>query len=120
MSVSPRELMQALEGMERRDRLRKRTQAMLSKQQPHAGPAPLAAAGAGRHATSNPNLLSCDDLQDITGYKRPSDIERCLIEQGVKVFRGRLGPWTTLDLINQAGGLRTKADNDDHYPPDII
>ena len=69
---------------------------------------------------SHPAVLSCEDLRAITGYKRPSEIERCLVEQGVKVFRGRLGPWTTLDLINQAGGLRTKADNDDHYPPDII
>lgn len=69
---------------------------------------------------SNPAVLSCEDLQAITGYKRPADIERCLVEQGVKVFRGRLGPWTTLDLINQAGGLRRTADNDDKYSADIV
>ena len=69
---------------------------------------------------SSQNVLSCEDLRAITGYQRPADIERCLVEQGVKVFRGRLGPWTTLDLINQAGGLRTHADNDDNYSPDIL
>ncbi len=68
----------------------------------------------------SPNLLTCDDLRAITGYQRPADIERCLFDQGIKTFRGRLGPWTTLDLINQAGGLRPTADNDDSYSPDIL
>ncbi|MCH4563386.1 DUF4224 domain-containing protein [Halomonas sp. EGI 63088] len=66
------------------------------------------------------NVLSCEDLRAITGYKRPADIERCLVDQGVKVFRGRTGPWTTIDLVNQAGGLRPNADNDDSYDPDIL
>ncbi|TFH86621.1 hypothetical protein EQG41_11770 [Billgrantia azerbaijanica] len=69
---------------------------------------------------SSPNVLCCEDLRAITGYQRPADIERCLVEQGVKVFRGRLGPWTTIDLINQAGGLTTQAQNDDSYSPDIL
>lgn len=69
---------------------------------------------------ANPAVLSCDELRAITGYQRAADIERCLVDQGVKVFRGRTGPWTTLDLINQAGGLQTQADNDDSYGPDIL
>ncbi|MDO0945953.1 DUF4224 domain-containing protein [Chromohalobacter israelensis] len=69
---------------------------------------------------SSPNVLSCDDLKAITGYQRPADIERCLREQGINVFRGRLGPWTTVDLVNLAGGLKPAATNDDTYDPDSI
>ena len=50
-------------------------------------------------------ILIFEDLQRITGYARRSDVERTLIDQGVRLFRGRLGPWTTINLINQAGGL---------------
>ncbi|GHC19194.1 DUF4224 domain-containing protein [Aidingimonas halophila] len=66
------------------------------------------------------NVLSCDELRAITGYQRAADIERCLVEQGVTVFRGRLGPWTTIDLINQAGGLKPHAQNDDSYDASIL
>lgn len=53
-----------------------------------------------------PGVLTFQDLQQVTGYQRRSDVERCLIEQGVRIFRGRSGPWTTIDLINQAGGIK--------------
>lgn len=69
---------------------------------------------------ANANVLSCEDLRAITGYQRAADIERCLADQGVKVFRGRLGPWTTIDLVNQAGGLTTRAQNDDSYDSNIL
>lgn len=70
---------------------------------------------------ANPSVLTCDDLRAITGYQKAADIERCLTAQGIKVFRGRMGrPWTTIELINQAGGLRPNADSDDHYSPDIL
>jgi hypothetical protein len=51
------------------------------------------------------NVLVFTDLQRITGYQRRSDVERSLLKQGIRMFRGRTGPWTTLDLINQAAGL---------------
>ena len=41
-----------------------------------------------------------------------------LHEQGIRLFRGRTGPWTTVDLINQAGGL--KARNQEQYGVDIL
>ncbi|MBB3192089.1 DUF4224 domain-containing protein [Halomonas cerina] len=69
---------------------------------------------------ASPNVLSCEDLREITGYQRAADIERCLVEQGVKVFRGRLGPWTTIDLVNQAGGLTPHAQNDERYDASIL
>lgn len=71
-------------------------------------------------AMSSTSVLSCEDLRQITGYQRSADIERCLREQGINVFRGRLGPWTTVDLVNLAGGLKPAATNDDTYDPDSI
>lgn len=69
---------------------------------------------------SNPAVLSCEDLKAITGYQRPADVARCLRDQGVRVFNGRTGPWTTVDLINQAGGLEPRADNEDLNPRHVI
>jgi hypothetical protein len=68
---------------------------------------------------ANASVLSCDDLRAITGYQRAADVERCLRDQGVKIFYGRSGPWTTIELINQAGGL-APATNDDTYDPSAI
>lgn len=69
---------------------------------------------------SNSSVLSCEDLRAITGYQRQSDVARCLRNQGVRVFNGRAGPWTTLDLINQAGGLIQGANEDEIDPKQII
>ncbi len=55
------------------------------------------------------SVLTFEDLKRITGYARRADVERTLHEQGIRIFRGRSGPWTTVDLINQAGGLRPVA-----------
>lgn len=63
-------------------------------------------------------VLEFDELQRITGYTRRADVEKSLRSQGIKIFTGRKGPWTTLDLVNQAGGIRP-ADNDD-YGPEIV
>ncbi|WPN24061.1 hypothetical protein [Pseudomonas marginalis] len=64
------------------------------------------------------NVLVFTDLQRITGYQRRSDVERSLIDQGVRLFRGRTGPWTTLDLINQAAGVKPAAA--ERYDADIL
>ncbi|MHC8330184.1 hypothetical protein [Pseudomonas sp. LB1P83] len=63
-------------------------------------------------------VLIFEDLQRITGYQRRSDVERSLIEQGIRLFRGRTGPWTTLDLINQAAGM--KPATSELYDADIL
>ena len=68
-------------------------------------------------------ILTLDDLRRTTGYTRAADVERCLREQGVRFFRGRTGPWTTVSLINAAAGLVAPAANqspDDSYPADVI
>lgn len=69
---------------------------------------------------SSQTVLSCEDLKQITGYQRAGDVARCLRDQGVRVFNGRSGPWTTIDLINQAGGLRHGHDDDDLDPRQVI
>ena len=53
----------------------------------------------------SPYILTTEELQKLTGYDRPRDIERCLRDQGVRYFHGKKGPWTTVDLVNAAGGL---------------
>lgn len=63
-------------------------------------------------------VLEFEDLQRVTGYTRRSDVERALNSQGIKIFQGKKGPWTTIDLVNQAGGL--KPDSDEAYGPDIV
>lgn len=65
-----------------------------------------------------PGVLNFQDLQRVTGYQIRSDVERSLIQQWVRIFRGRSGPWTTIDLINRAGGI--KPDSDDRYGADIL
>lgn len=55
--------------------------------------------------TESAQVLDAETLKQLTGYNRASDVERCLRSQGVRYFRGRNGPWTTLDLLNAAGGL---------------
>lgn len=63
-------------------------------------------------------ILVFEDLQRITGYQRRSDVERTLIDQGVRLFRGRTGPWTTIDLINHAGGVTPTSH--ERYDVDIL
>ncbi|MDH4763381.1 hypothetical protein OMP44_10780 [Pseudomonas sp. CBMAI 2609] len=63
-------------------------------------------------------ILTFQDLQSITGYNRRADVERILLDQGVRIFRGRTGPWTTLELINQAGGV--KPASQERYGVDIL
>ncbi len=50
-------------------------------------------------------VLNCEDLKLLTGYQRAGDVARCLKEQGVKVFWGKSGPWTTLKALHVAQEL---------------
>ena len=66
--------------------------------------------------TMNQALITFDDLQTLTGYSRPADVERCLKKQGVTVIIGRDGrPATTIEALNQALGVR----QDKESPPRI-
>lgn len=63
-------------------------------------------------------VLLTADLQAITQYTRISDVRRCLDEQGIRYFWGRGGIWTTIDLVNAAGGLRPDLHRE--YPADAF
>ncbi|UYF99368.1 hypothetical protein [Halomonas sp. GD1P12] len=65
------------------------------------------------------NVIDCEEIKAITGYQRPADAARCLREQGVVVFNGRRGPWTTIDLINKAGGIEAATPHE-LSPSDIL
>jgi len=36
-------------------------------------------------------MITQAELEILTGYKRPADIEKCLQAQGLRVFRGKDG-----------------------------
>ncbi len=63
------------------------------------------------------SIVETDDLCEITGYTRPADAARCLRDQGIRVFDSRRGPWTTLEIINAAAGIRPGAHNDAPLDP---
>lgn len=64
------------------------------------------------------SVLETPDILAITGYDRPADAARCLRRQGIRVFEGKSGPWTTIELVNSAGGIVPAAANDPTpYPP---
>ena len=66
-------------------------------------------------------LVQLPDLQQITGYERMADIERCLRDQGIRYFRGRHGVlWTTVGLIEAAGGLSPANAPEAGYPADLV
>jgi hypothetical protein len=65
-------------------------------------------------------VVTFPQLCEITGYERSGDVERCLRAQGIRMFKGKGGvPWTTIDLINAAGGLLHNASANEPYPSDI-
>ena len=57
----------------------------------------------------NPQHLNFKDLQELTGYQRPADVERCLKKQGVPFFIGKDGPFTVDGALQQALGIRQDA-----------
>lgn len=66
------------------------------------------------------SILTTADLKAATGYERAADIERCLRTQGVRYMRGKDGPWTTVDLVNAASGLRQNKAEADRYEGTIL
>lgn len=56
------------------------------------------------------SILTADDLKRITGYDTDGGVRRALEREHILYFLGKGGaPWTTIDLVNAAKGLR--ADN---------
>ena len=68
----------------------------------------------------NAAVLDFATLQAITGYQSAAAVERCLSKAGIRFFYARTGVWTTLDLVNAAGGLKPASANDAYSPADIF
>lgn len=68
----------------------------------------------------SPGILTCDDLMRATGFERVGDMRRVLDQAGIRYFFGRGGTvWTTMDLVNAAGGLvPTNGQNDGKLRPE--
>lgn len=54
---------------------------------------------------SNNNILNIEDLKKATGYERHGDVEKCLRDNDIRFFRSKKGAWTTLAMVNAAGGI---------------
>lgn len=67
-----------------------------------------------------PSIVPFDALKAISGYQQTSAVERWASSQGIRIFWGRNGPWTTVELINAAAGLVPGRSGDSHYSPDIL
>ena len=69
-----------------------------------------------------PGILTCDDLMRATGFERVGDMRRALDGAGIRYFFGRGGKvWTTMDLVNAAGGLMpTSGQSDGKLRPEDI
>lgn len=66
------------------------------------------------------SIVTFEALKAISGYQQTSAVERWASSQGIRVFWGRNGPWTTIELINAAAGLAPERGGDSYYSPDIL
>lgn len=68
------------------------------------------------------NVVSNEELQELSGLKKPSSIERWLEEQNIRYLNGKNGPWTTIGLIEASKGLVNGHDlaSNDNKSEDIL
>lgn len=57
------------------------------------------------------DIIDFPELQRLTEYKSAAAIERCLEKQGIRVFWGKRGVFTTREILNAAGGVGGEAAN---------
>lgn len=62
--------------------------------------------------TRAPGVLLFADLQAATGFDRRADVERYLRKSRIRFFPARDGVWTTIDLVNAAGGIKSAANDE--------
>ena len=54
----------------------------------------------------NSSVLDFATLKAVTNCQRQGDVERYLKKSGIRYFFSREGVWTTIDLVNAAGGIQ--------------
>ncbi len=51
------------------------------------------------------NIIGAEQLHSITGINQDRALERYLEQSNIRYFPSKNGPWTTIGLIEAAGGL---------------
>lgn len=66
-------------------------------------------------------LITADELAQVTGYDQDAALKRALTQAGIVWFPGKNGrPWTTITLINAAGGLKLSGNDEGLYEGNIL
>lgn len=68
--------------------------------------------------TANPHIVDASQLRERSGKRNASAVRRWASRQGIRVFDGKDGPWTTLEALNKALGVSSA--NDDYYTPEQV
>lgn len=68
--------------------------------------------------SANPSIVGADELRQRSGKHNASAIRRWASQQGIRVFDGKDGPWTTLEALNKALGVSSA--NESPYSADQV
>ncbi|QAU25343.1 hypothetical protein EO087_01675 [Dyella sp. M7H15-1] len=64
-------------------------------------------------------MVPAKQLRELSGKSTATAIKRWASQQGIRVLDGAEGPWTTIEALNAALGVK-EASNDQAYSPDIL
>jgi len=68
-----------------------------------------------------PNIFNETQLANLFGYIRIGDVERKLVEQGIRPIYGKPGHFiVTMDMLNAARGIFLKNHEDDEDDEELI
>jgi hypothetical protein len=67
----------------------------------------------------NHHIIDAAELRRQSGLTQHAAVKRWASAQGIRVFDGADGPWTTIEAVNKALGV-SSASNDHAYSPDIV
>ena len=65
-------------------------------------------------------IISFQELQEISGFQRLSDVTRWARDNSLPVKGCRGGVWTTITALNMALGITTAQQDSTTYPPNVI
>ena len=65
-------------------------------------------------------LVTAEHLMELSGYRTPSSVRRWASSQGIRTLEGKAGPWTTVDALNAALGVRRQGLRDIYSPEFVL
>jgi hypothetical protein len=68
----------------------------------------------------SPSLVPFEMLKVLSGYQQAGAVERWARQQGIRLFYGRNGPWTTIEIINAVAGILPGARESHYYNGDLL